>query len=94
MPRAIKVKGKPGTGVSPEDERRAVRRACPSSALPESVMTIDGVNVHKSVTADRILAAVKAGSTTLDDPGFRICCGAGALGVEPDARRYECESGV
>ena len=55
-------------------------------------MTIDGVNVHKSITADRILAAVKAGSTTLDDPGFCICCGADALGVEPDARRYECES--
>jgi hypothetical protein len=55
-------------------------------------MTIDGVNVHKSITADRILAAVKAGSTTLDDPGFCICCGADALGVESDARRYECES--
>jgi hypothetical protein len=52
-------------------------------------MTIDGVNVHKSITADRILAAVKAGSTTLDDPGFCICCGADALG---DARQHECES--
>lgn len=55
-------------------------------------MTIDGINVHKSITANRILAAVEASRTTLDDPGFCICCGAEALGVEPDARRYECES--
>jgi hypothetical protein len=55
-------------------------------------MTTDGVNVHKSITVDRILAAVEASRTTLDDPGFCICCGAEALGVEPDARQYECES--
>jgi hypothetical protein len=55
-------------------------------------MTIDGVNVHQSITADRIVAAVKASRASLDDPGFCICCGAGALGVEPDARQYECES--
>jgi predicted RNA-binding Zn-ribbon protein involved in translation (DUF1610 family) len=55
-------------------------------------MTIDGISVHQSITADRILEAVKASKATLDDPGFCICCGAEALGVEPDARRYECES--
>jgi hypothetical protein len=55
-------------------------------------MTIDGVNAHQSITADRIVAAVKASRATLDDPGLCICCGADALGVEPDARRYECES--
>jgi Zn finger protein HypA/HybF involved in hydrogenase expression len=28
----------------------------------------------------------------LDNPGFCIACGAEADGVEPDARRYKCES--
>jgi hypothetical protein len=55
-------------------------------------MTIDGINAHPSITADRIMAAVNAGRTSLDDPGFCICCGADAFGVEPDARKYECES--
>ena len=58
----------------------------------ESIMTIDGINVHPSITTDRIMAAVNVGRTRLDDPGFCICCGADALGVEPDARGYECES--
>jgi hypothetical protein len=38
------------------------------------------------------MAAVTASRTRLDDPGFCICCGADVLGVEPDARGYECES--
>jgi hypothetical protein len=59
---------------------------------PESIMTIDGVEAHSSITADRIIAAVEASRRSLDDPGFCICCGANVLGVEPDARQYECES--
>jgi hypothetical protein len=59
---------------------------------PESIVTIDGINAHPSITADRIIAAVEAARRSLDDPGFCICCGADAEGVEPDARQYECES--
>lgn len=29
---------------------------------------------------------------SLDDSGFCVACGAEAYGVEPDARRYECEA--
>jgi hypothetical protein len=56
---------------------------------PESIVTIDEIEVHPSITADRIVAAARR---SLDDPGFCICCGTDALGVEPDARQYECES--
>ena len=54
-------------------------------------MTVDGIEVHKTITTERVMAAVTAGRTRLDDPGFCICCGADALGVEPDVRQYECE---
>lgn len=47
---------------------------------------------HKSVTADRIIEACERRRSSLDNPGFCIACGADAEGVEPDARRYECES--
>lgn len=40
------------------------------------------------ISVDQILAAVEAD----DCVGFCIACGAEAHGVEPDARRYECES--
>ena len=49
------------------------------------------MNVHPTVTLDRVTAAVERHMTTLDDPGFCIACGADAEGFEPDARRYECE---
>ncbi len=55
-------------------------------------MKIDGIDIHASVTADRIADAVERGSRTLDNPGFCLCCGAEAEGVEPDARKYKCES--
>jgi hypothetical protein len=35
-----------------------------------------------------VIAAVESG----EDMGFCLACGAEAYGVEPDARRYECES--
>jgi hypothetical protein len=64
----------------------------PAIRSPESIMTIDGVEVHPSITTDRIIAAVEASRRSLDDPGFCICCGAEVQGVEPDAHQYECES--
>ena len=50
------------------------------------------MKLHKDVTLDRVTEAVERTSVTLDNPGFCIRCGAEAEGVEPDARRYECES--
>jgi len=44
------------------------------------------------VTLERVLEAVERGSKSLDNPGFCLACGAEADGVEPDARRYICES--
>jgi hypothetical protein len=54
---------------------------------------IEGIEVNPSVTADRIIAAVGAGRRPLDNSVICICCGADAEGVEPDARKYECEAG-
>ncbi len=43
---------------------------------------------HKSITLDRIVELVEA------DDNLGICgaCGQEAMGVEPDARKYPCES--
>lgn len=41
-----------------------------------------------NITIDRILEAVESG----EDMGFCLACGDEAYGVEPDARKYECES--
>lgn len=46
---------------------------------------------HKSITAERVCAAVERHQTSLDDPGFCTACGAEVDGVEPDAEGYECE---
>lgn len=40
------------------------------------------------VTLDQIMEAAEAD----DGTGFCLACGDEAYGVEPDARRYECES--
>ena len=50
------------------------------------------MKTHQDVTLDRVTEAVERASITLDNPGFCIRCGAEAEGVEPDARRYECET--
>lgn len=55
-------------------------------------MKIKGVEVHASITAERIADACERHMASLDNPGFCISCGQDADGVEPDARRYECES--
>ena len=39
------------------------------------------------VSVDQIIAAVERD----DCSGFCVACGEEAMGVEPDARRYECE---
>lgn len=50
------------------------------------------MKVHKSVTIERVMEAVERQLVSLDNPGFCIACGEEAEGVEPDARKYECES--
>lgn len=47
---------------------------------------------HKSLTDEAIMEACERRRASLDDPGFCLMCGAEASGVEPDARRYECEA--
>lgn len=49
------------------------------------------MRIHKSITTDRVMEAVEASMTGLDNPGFCVACGEDADGVEPDARKYECE---
>ena len=46
------------------------------------------MKMHVSITVDRIMAACEED----EHPGFCIACGDAAYGVEPDARRYVCES--
>ena len=50
------------------------------------------VKIHHSITPERVTEAVERAGMSLDNPGFCTACGAEAEGVEPDARRYECES--
>ena len=48
--------------------------------------------MHEDITLERVMAAVERLHISLDNPGFCIRCGSEADGVEPDARRYECEA--
>jgi hypothetical protein len=41
---------------------------------------------------DVLLAAVEESQVGMSDIGFCLACGEESYGVEPDARRYECES--
>lgn len=50
------------------------------------------MKIHRDVTLDRVMEAVERHNTSLDNPGFCVACGEEAEGVEPDARRYTCES--
>ena len=50
------------------------------------------MKIHKDITLDRVTEAVERSHSSLDNPGFCTRCGADAEGVEPDARRYECEA--
>lgn len=55
-------------------------------------MKIDGIEVHPSVTADRVADTASDALLDLNDPGFCLVCGVNVQGVEPDARKYKCES--
>ena len=50
------------------------------------------MKMHPSITAERVVEACERHMTSLDNPGFCVVCGADAEGVEPDARKYKCES--
>jgi len=50
------------------------------------------MKTHPTIMVTRIVDAVERSHATLDNPGFRVKCGAEADGVEPDARRRECEA--
>lgn len=50
------------------------------------------MKIHASVTLDRIMDAVDRQQRSLDNPGFCVACGVDVDGVEPDARKYECEA--
>jgi predicted RNA-binding Zn-ribbon protein involved in translation (DUF1610 family) len=39
------------------------------------------------ISIDEVISAAESG----EDMGFCLACGAEAYGVEPDARKYECE---
>jgi hypothetical protein len=47
--------------------------------------------VHPNVTMAAVQQAVERSYETLDNPGFCIRCGCEVDGVEPDARKLECE---
>ncbi len=49
------------------------------------------MKMHPSITEDRIADACGRRAFSLDNPGFCIACGLDAEGVEPDARKYECD---
>ena len=49
------------------------------------------MQLHKSITQDRVTEAVESQMSGLDNPGFCLACGEDADGCEPDARGYECE---
>lgn len=46
------------------------------------------MKIHPNVTQAAVIDAIQQG----DNLGFCVSCGEEASGVEPDARRYECES--
>jgi len=50
------------------------------------------MKMHKSITEERVIELVERSQSSLDDPGLCVACGEEAMGVEPDARKYECES--
>lgn len=49
------------------------------------------VQVHPSVTRDRVLELAQISMFGLESIGICLACGEECSGVEPDARRYECE---
>ena len=50
------------------------------------------MTIHHTVTVERVLEAVEAGTFGLADTGFCTACGEEAGGVEPDARNRRCDA--
>jgi predicted RNA-binding Zn-ribbon protein involved in translation (DUF1610 family) len=50
------------------------------------------MKMHPSITERMVMAACERYRMTLDNPGICVSCGNEQGGVEPDARRYECEA--
>jgi len=48
------------------------------------------MELHESLTPERVMDAVKESMFDLSSPGFCTECGDDADGVEPDARKYKC----
>ena len=50
------------------------------------------MNMHPTVTLERVCNVVEASAFNLDSPGICIVCGADVDGVEPDAVAYRCDA--
>lgn len=50
------------------------------------------MQLHESITPEKIMEACQRRISTLEDPGFCVACGHEQGGCEPDARRYPCEA--
>ena len=50
------------------------------------------MKIHPSITTDMVLAAVEDSMVDCNYSGFCTACGDETYGVEPDARRYQCEA--
>jgi len=48
------------------------------------------MSIHKSITFERVEAAVESQTYGLENPGFCLACGADHDGCEPDASGYGC----
>jgi hypothetical protein len=61
-------------------------------ALRAAYATRVVMKLHPSITAAVVMDACERHNNGLDNPGFCIACGLEHDGIEPDARKYECES--
>ena len=50
------------------------------------------MNIHPSITLERVLDALERHRTVLDDPGFCAACGVDVDGIEQDAHGYQCDA--
>ena len=48
------------------------------------------MNIHPSITQERVCEAVEEQMFGLENPGFCLACGADHDACEPDAEGYEC----
>lgn len=51
---------------------------------------MNNLQMHKSITAERILPLAESQMFGLENPGVCLACGAERDGCEPDASGYEC----